>query len=176
MSTVALENPTGDALVFGTPAGLVPAVAEADPVTGAPADRATETTLAALKGVADSLLTAATAIQSAAEALDGKTTAVNTGAIAGTVALDAPSLAALETVSASTDFWASVLRALENLSDGPQIDAASGRLRVVLDTNGGAQALGTLTTMSQIGGIPANSTVYDLMDAAWAQCIRPRIA
>lgn len=175
MSTVALENPTGDALVFGTPAGLVPAVAEADPVTGAPADRATETTLAALKGVADSLLTAATAIQSAAEALDGKTTAVNTGAIAGTVALDAPSLAALETVSV-TNFPASVLRALENLSDGPQIDAASGRLRVVLDTNGGAQTLGSVTTMSQIGGIPANSTVYDLMDAAWAQCIRPRIA
>ena len=127
MSTVPLDNPTGDALVFDTPAGLVPAVAEADPSTGAPADRATETTLAALKTVADTLATAAAAIQSAVEALNGKTTAVNTGAIVGTVALDAGSLAALETVNANTGLAQPLtdaqLRAAEVPVSGPITDA-----------------------------------------------------
>jgi len=64
-----------------------------------PAGASTEVTLASLKGVADSLLTAAAAIKVAAEALNTKTTAVNTGAIAGTVALDSTTLTALEHVS-----------------------------------------------------------------------------
>jgi hypothetical protein len=68
------------------------AVAVVDPTTGTPLDFATQTTLAAL-------LTAANAIKVAAEALNTKTTAVNTGAIAGTVALDSNSLTALETVT-----------------------------------------------------------------------------
>jgi hypothetical protein len=55
-----------------------------------PAGAATETTIAAL-------LTAAQAIKTAAETLAGRT--LNTAAIAGTVALDASSLAALETIS-----------------------------------------------------------------------------
>lgn len=270
MATVPLDNPTGDALVFDTPAGLVPSVAEADPVTGAPADRATETTLAALKAVADTLATAAAAIQSAVEALDAKATAIDTGAIAGTVSLDGATLAALETVNAntglaqpltdaqlrasavpvsgpltdtqlraaevpvsaaalplpagaatettlaaisantptvgqksaaasspvvlasdqpaipvtgslSTDFWMSVVRALEAFTEGVFIDPASGRLRVVLDALGGAQTLGTVTTvatltsMAQIAGVPANSVVYDVIDTAWANCLRGRI-
>ena len=127
MSTVPLDNPTGDALVFDTPAGLVPAVAEADPSTGAPADRATETTLAALKTVADTLATAAAAIQSAVEALNGKTTAVNTGAIAGTVSLDGATLAALETINANTGLAQPLtdaqLRAAEVPVSGPITDA-----------------------------------------------------
>lgn len=69
------------------------AVAVVDPATGTPLDFATQTTLAAL-------LTAANAIKAAAEAMNAKTTAINTGAVAGTVALDASSLAALETVAA----------------------------------------------------------------------------
>lgn len=52
-----------------------------------PAGASTEATLAALKGVADSLLLAAQAIRTATEAINGKTTAVNTGAITGTVAV-----------------------------------------------------------------------------------------
>lgn len=70
------------------------AVALVDPGTGTPLDLATQTTVAAL-------LSAAQAIQAAAEALNAKTNAVDTGAIAGTVALDAPSLAALESVTVS---------------------------------------------------------------------------
>ena len=158
MSTVPLDNPTGDALVFDTPAGLVPSVAEADPVTGAPADRATETTLAALKAVADTLATAAAAIQSAVEALDAKATAIDTGAIAGTVSLDGATLAALEA-----------------FTQGVFIDPASGRLRVVLDALGGAQTLNTVTTVGQLAGVPANSVVYDVIDTAWANCLRGRI-
>ena len=56
------------------------AVVAVDPATGTPIDFATQTTVAAL-------LVAAQAIQSAAAALNAKTTAVNTGAIAGTVAV-----------------------------------------------------------------------------------------
>lgn len=70
------------------------AVAVVNPATGEPLDLATEATVAAL-------LTAAQAIQAAAVALNAKTTAVNTGAIAGTVALDASSLEALENVTVS---------------------------------------------------------------------------
>ena len=58
---------------------------------------AQQTTLGAIQVAADSLLIAANAIKVAAEALNTKTTTVNTDAIAGTVALDAPTLAALET-------------------------------------------------------------------------------
>ncbi|MDZ7920740.1 hypothetical protein [Rhodoferax sp.] len=72
----------------------VQAVALVDPDTGTPLNLATQATVAAL-------LTAAQAIQAAADALNAKTTAVNTGAIAGTVALDGPSLAALESVTVS---------------------------------------------------------------------------
>lgn len=65
------------------------AVAVVAPLTGTPIDFATQTTVAAL-------LVAANAIKTAAEALNAKATAIDTGAIAGTVALDAPTLAALE--------------------------------------------------------------------------------
>lgn len=65
------------------------------PLTEPLANIATETTLASLKTVADNLLVAANAIKNATEALD-------TSSIAGTIALDAPSLAALETITANT--------------------------------------------------------------------------
>lgn len=58
-----------------------------------PTGAATETTAAAL-------LTAAQAIKVAAETLAGRT--INTGAVSGTVALDGPTLAALEAISADT--------------------------------------------------------------------------
>lgn len=58
-----------------------------------PNGAATETTAAAL-------LTAAQAIKTAAETLAGRT--INTGAVSGVVALDGPTLAALEAISADT--------------------------------------------------------------------------
>lgn len=63
----------------------LPVVAAAIPL---PAGASTETTLAAAKAVLDSLLIAAQAIQAAADALNTKTTAVNTGAIVGAVIAD----------------------------------------------------------------------------------------
>ena len=57
-------------------------------------------------------------------------------------------------------------------------DPTSGRLRVVLDATGGAQTLGTVTTltsMSQVAGVAANSFIYDTMHAAWAHAVRPRV-
>ena len=297
-----------------------------------PGGASTEATLAALKAVADTIATAAAAIKIAAEALNGKTTAVNTGAIAGTVAIDAGSLAALETISvanfpatqpisgnvgvlgaveitndsgnpipisgavstglsqpltdtqlrasavpvsaaalplpsgaatdatlaalntdlgdqadaaagsdagsfslislykrllgktpalgqatmansspvaiasdqaaipvtgsfsATTDFTAALLQVLRAIADPVTMDPASGRLRVMLDASGGAQTLGTVTTVgtvttcstvttvatvtnqAQVGGVAANGAIYDAMDAAYAHCLRGRIA
>lgn len=70
------------------------AIVPVDPVSGAPLDLATEATLAALNVIAD-------AVKSAVEAINGKATAINTGAIAGTVELGAASLAALENITAT---------------------------------------------------------------------------
>lgn len=70
--------------------GTQPVSATALPL---PTGAATETTAAAL-------LTAAQAIKAAAETLVGRT--INTGAVSGTVALDGPTLAALEAISADT--------------------------------------------------------------------------
>lgn len=55
---------------------------------------------AATEVTAASLLAAAQAIKTAAETLAGRT--INTGAVSGTVALDGPTLAALEAISADT--------------------------------------------------------------------------
>lgn len=192
--TVALDGATLSALEFiQANTGLSQPLTDAQLRASAlplMSGAATEATLAALKSAIDSL--------------NGKTTTVDTGAIAGTVALDAPTLAALEiiqantglsqpltdaqlratpvqiagSISAASDFTAAVLRALELFSEGPHLDPASGRLRVMLDPLGGAQTLGTvstLTTLSQIAGIPANSMVYDAIDVAWAQCVRGRV-
>ena len=70
--------------------GTQPVSAEALPL---PTGAATEVTAAAL-------LAAAQAIKTAAETLAGRT--INTGAVSGTVALDGPTLAALEAISADT--------------------------------------------------------------------------
>ena len=70
--------------------GTQPVSAEALPL---PTGAATEVTAAAL-------LAAAHAIKTAAETLAGRT--INTGAVSGTVALDGPTLAALEAISADT--------------------------------------------------------------------------
>lgn len=55
---------------------------------------------AATEATASALLTASQAIKTAAETLAGRT--INTGAVSGTVALDGPTLAALEAISADT--------------------------------------------------------------------------
>ncbi len=115
-----------------------------DPTHGFPVDpktlppgASTETTLAALKNVADTIATAAAAIQAAAEALNGKTTAVNTGAIAGTVALDAAALAALAAAATPGTQPISgnvgVLGAVEIVNDAGNPIPVSGSLDTGLD-------------------------------------------
>ena len=83
-----------------------------------------------------------------------------------------------------TDAAASLMRLLALIANPPSIDPASGRMRVLLDATGGAQTLGTVTTvttvstltnMAQVGGIAANSFIYDQMHSAWALTVRPRI-
>ena len=104
---------------------VIQAVTNVDPTTGAP-NASTEATLAELKGVADSLLTAAQAIQAAAAAINGKTTAVNTGDIAGTVGLDAPTLAALETISVAGVATETTLAALNAKFKTQAVDSIVG--------------------------------------------------
>lgn len=106
MSTVDLKDAAG--ATFHTKTHDVPdgvasvkaqGVVQTDPTSGDPVDVATEATLLALNVAIGTLNAAAAAIQSAVVSINGKTTAVNTGAIAGTVELGATSLAALETIS-----------------------------------------------------------------------------
>ena len=83
----------------GTPVHIQPVV-PANAETGEPLDLASEATLVALGAAVATLNAAASAIKSAVEGLNGKATAINTGAVAGTVELGAASLAALESVTA----------------------------------------------------------------------------
>lgn len=89
---VAVINPTTGTPLLPDGDGAMPVTMQSLPL---PSGAATQTTLAALNVIA-------AAVQAAVEAINGKTTAINTGAIAGTVALDAPTLAALESITAST--------------------------------------------------------------------------
>lgn len=297
MSTIDLKDAAGATFASKThdvPDGVASVkaqgVVQTDPTSGDPVDVATEATLLALNVAIGTLNAAAAAIQAAVEALNSKTTAVNTGAIAGTVELGATSLAALETIGiagtvpvsgpltdaqiratelpVSGTFWqatqpvsaaalplpagaasestlsavnaklptlsggrvpvelpagvsgltdaelratpvpvagsfsalpddtATLMACLRALVHPIWEEAASGRLRVVLDPLGGAQTLGTVTTvgtvttcstvtnlttcatvttLNQIASISAASLIYDQMHAAWAQSVRPRI-
>lgn len=86
-----------------------------------------------------------------------------------------------------------LLQAVRNLPFA--LDPASGRMRVVLDANGGNQTLttvttvgtvstitagtittvGTVTNVGQVGGIQANTLIQDAMASSWANCLRGRI-
>ena len=73
---------------------------------------------------------------------------------------------------------ATLLLALRALIHSVSIDAASGRVRVMLDANGGAQTLGTVSTVgnvTQFGGLPNNGFIYDQMHAAWGDTVRRAI-
>ena len=88
---------------------------------------------------------------------------------------------AADPMPVTQDLAVALLRAINEMHEGPHIETASGRMRVLLDAAGGAQTLGTVTTcgtltsMSQVAGIPANSFIYDSIDVAWSNCIRGRI-
>jgi hypothetical protein len=100
---IAVVNPTTGDPLLPTAGGAMPVEGAffqaTQPVSAAslplPAGAATQATLAALNVIAD-------AISTAVAALNTKATTINTGAIAGTVALDAPTLAALESITAAT--------------------------------------------------------------------------
>ena len=77
------------------------------------------------------------------------------------------------------DFLNAILDALRALANPHWVDPVSGRMRVVLDAAGGSQNLNnvaSLTTMSQVGAIPANSVVFDAMTNCWANTVRRAIA
>ncbi len=88
----------------------------------APPGAATEVTLAAIKAATDALNTSAAAIKVATELLAGRT--INTADIGGTVALDGPTLAALESITAATGGLTNAeLRAAAVPVSGPVTDA-----------------------------------------------------
>lgn len=113
--TVSISNPVTSVTVSNLPAtqavsgtvniGTLPSVTISNPVTSVsvsnfpatqavsatslplPSGASTEATLAQLKTVTDTMLTAIQAMQTAIESLNTKTTSVNTGSVAGTVAV-----------------------------------------------------------------------------------------
>lgn len=74
-----------------------------------------------------------------------------------------------------------ILNTLRQIANPVTMEVSSGRTRVVLDATGGAQTLGTVTTvatvtsMSQIAGIAANSVVYDTMHNAYSNTVRAQV-
>ena len=77
-----------------------------------------------------------------------------------------------------SDVLVAINRLLDVIANPVQVDPTSGRMRVMLDATGGAQTLATvtkLTSMSQVGGVAANSFIYDTMHAQWASALRGRI-
>lgn len=88
------------------------------------------------------------------------------------------------------DLASAFVLAIKNVIDPLCIDPVTGRLRISLDNIAAALTLATITTVStvttcstvtkasQLGslGIDASGAVYDLMDTAWAQCVRGRIS
>jgi hypothetical protein len=56
-----------------------------------------------------------------------------------------------------------------------QPDTASLRATLLSGTVTTVTTCATVTSMSQMGGIPINHVPLDTMHAAWAQAVRPRI-
>ena len=122
------------------------------------------------------------------------TQAVNIAKVGGTaVSLGQKTSATSIPVVVSSDFTPTdesgmnlaILKALTILVNPISLDAASGRLRVMLDPAGGGQTLGTVSTVStvtsvtnqaQIGGTPANSFIFDVMYDGWCNATRGRIS
>ena len=69
-----------------------------------------------------------------------------------------------------------LLDVLANL--GVNIDPVTGRIRVTVDagTLPAVTTVSTVTNMTQIGAVSANSLVLDTMQQNWAACIRGRIS
>lgn len=179
--TVALDAPSLAALETVSIAGTVPISAAALPL---PADAASETTLSA--------------VNAKLPALSGGRMPVELPAGGGGLTdseLRASPVPVSGSFSASIvpDDTAALMACLRALVHPVWADSASGRLRVVLDPLGGAQTLGTVTTvttcstvtnlttcatvttLNQLAGVSAASMIYDQMHAAWAQAVRPRI-
>jgi hypothetical protein len=131
---------------------------------GAKINPATEATMAALNVIA-------AAVQSAVDAINGKTTAVNTDAISGTVALDAPTLAALESIQATTGGLTDAQLRAEALAVTLSSDdvgvlgdilQALGPLMSARGTDGSLRIQsqsGTLTSITTVGTVTTVTTV-----------------
>lgn len=123
------------------------------------------------------------------QSLNSVVTVCNTNA----VTLDPDTIAALQNINANVtgevvvsnfplndiptpDNTMALMSALRALVHPIWEEASSGRLRVVLDPLGGAQTLGTVTSIAQIAGVQANSLIYDQMTTAWACSTRRAVS
>ena len=68
---------------------------------------------------------------------------------------------------------------MESAANPCWVDPLSGRVRVMLDTLGGAQVVGTVTQVTNLtnfNGVATNVLPLDAMDATFALCVRERIS
>lgn len=113
--------------------------------------------------------------------VDPDTGAPNAATEVTLLALKAATEALLQAASAIRDNAdnAALIATLKALVHPIWADAYSGRLRVVLDPAGGAQTLGTVTSVTslvQFSGLYTNSFIYDQMHSAWADTVRRAVA
>ena len=76
------------------------------------------------------------------------------------------------------DLMLNIQRLLHTIANPMSVDPSTGAMRcqgtVSVNVNSG-QTLATVTSLSQVAGVPAGSTVLDLMQVAWANSMRGRI-
>lgn len=140
--------------VVGAETLEIQAVSTVNPDTGVPVDFATQATVSAL-------LTAANAIKTAAESLNGKTVAINTGAIYGTVELGAASLASINAAEGAS-MASATESAASALSSANSASGAAGSAAAALISSNNAQtysnnASGFSTAAQNYAASAANS-------------------
>lgn len=145
-------------------------------VSNFPSGGSTETTLVQLKSVADSINTAASAIKSAVEALNTKTTTADTSNIAGTVQVgNFPAVQSVSDSALSTVAQNDVVVALKEIQDTllfiasaqfekmPRV-TANDQVAVAIESGSvgiaSNQTLATVTTVNTVGNINTTGSKY----------------
>lgn len=134
-------------------------------------------------------VTALDAVVIATEDIGGGNQAQRVKVILGDSGVDGGDLSATNplpvniTNAQTVDLAANILVALRALIHPIWEEAATGRLRVVLDPTGGVQTLGTVATVGSVSAVArigsntwAESFIYDQMHAAWAGTVRRAIS
>ena len=69
---------------------------------------------------------------------------------------------------------AALILALKQIASPISLDMTTGSIRVLV-SGGSLSTVSAVTNLTQVGGVPANGLVPDMMQTAWATSVRGRI-